>query len=349
MAQSFDTLAAYYDHGHDALIDARSPSEYALDHIPGAINLPVLSDEERARVGTIHARDSAFSAKKVGAALVARNIAVHLDGPLSGHDGAWRPLVYCWRGGQRSGAFATVLKQVGWRADTIEGGYRAYRRQVVAALYENPLPHRLLVLEGHTGTGKTELLDILARRGVQVVDLEGLAAHRGSVFGAVARPQPAQPAFEGALARAFCGLDPQRPVLVEAESSKIGNLLIPPSVWKAMRAAPRLRIEAPLEARAAYLTRAYADITQDAAGLERVLEGLIRHQGHERVRHWQELARAGDVTTLASELMHFHYDPSYLRQGARRTTPLLGTVSASALDRRALEDVAGQLAELIKD
>ncbi len=347
MALRFRTLAGFYDHGHDTLIDARSPSEYAEDHIPGAVSLPVLSDEERARVGTIYTRQSAFDAKKIGAALVARNVATHLQGPLSAHDGAWRPLVYCWRGGQRSGAFATILAQVGWRAETVEGGYRSYRRLVSAALYEGRIGHRLIVLEGHTGTAKTALLHLLAARGEQVVDLEGLAGHRGSVFGALAAPQPSQKAFETRLAATLARLDVARSVLVEAESSKIGNLLVPPAIWKAMKDAPRIRIQAPLAARAAYLERAYADIAGDVPALERVLAGLTRHQGHEQVSRWQALARAGAVRQLARELMERHYDPSYTRQGARRVAPVLGQVQAEALDDRSLAALAGDIAAIL--
>ena len=117
--------------------------------------------------------------------------------------GGWQPLVYCWRGGQRSGSFASILSQIGWRAQTIEGGYRSYRRLVVQAMHEEALPHRLILLDGNTGTAKTELLALLAARGAQVVDLEHLAAHRGSLFGGVEQPQPSQKAFEGALARAW--------------------------------------------------------------------------------------------------------------------------------------------------
>ena len=236
MPLTFDSLSAIHAAPFDTLIDVRSPAEYAEDHIPGAISLPVLSDAERARVGTIYTQQSAFRARKIGAALVARNAAKHIEGPLADHDGGWRPLVYCWRGGQRSGSFASILAQIGWRAETVAGGYRTYRRLVVRAMHEAPLPHRLVLLDGNTGTAKTELLGLLAARGVQVVDLEGLAAHRGSLFGAVARAQPSQKAFEGALAAAFDSLDTARPVVVEAESSKVGEVLVPPSVWAAKRA-----------------------------------------------------------------------------------------------------------------
>ncbi len=346
MALAFDSLDAILAHGFDALIDARSPAEYAEDHIPGAINLPVLSDAERARVGTIYKRQSAFAAKKIGAALVARNVAAHLEGPLAGHDGGWRPLVYCWRGGQRSGAFATILKQVGWRAETIAGGYRSWRRLVVAAMHDTPLAHRLIVLDGNTGTAKTELLQLLAARGLQVVDLEGLAAHRGSLFGALARPQPSQKRFEGLLAARFAALDPGRPVLVEAESSRIGKLLVPPSVWEAMKRAPRLRIAAPLAARAAYLRRAYADIAARPERLEASLTALVPLQGRARVARWLRMAREGALQELARELIEFHYDPAYARMRARHRHRLLGTVRADELSPRGLEALAGRIAAL---
>lgn len=311
MPRSFFTLAAIYTAPFDALIDVRSPAEYAEDHIPGAISLPVLSNEERARVGTIYTQDAPFKARKIGAALVARHAAEHIEGPLAAHDGSWKPLVYCWRGGQRSGSFASILQQIGWRAETIEGGYRSYRRLVVRALHEAMLPHRLILLDGNTGTAKTEILTRLAARGVQTVDLEGLAAHRGSLFGAEARPQPTQKAFESALAQALEALDAARPVVVEAESSKIGDLLIPPSLWAAMRAAPRLRLSVPLAARARYLAHTYADLTADSAALDATLMKLIPFQGRAVVERWQGLAREGAFQTLAGELMQQHYDTRY--------------------------------------
>ena len=347
MALDFSTLADFANHGFDAVIDVRSPAEFAQDHIPAAINLPVLSDAERVRVGTIYSQDNAFSAKIIGAALVARNAARHLDGPLADKGGGWRPLVYCWRGGQRSGSFATILAQVGWRTAVVAGGYQTYRRLIARAMYDEPLPHRLIVLDGNTGTAKTELLHLLAKRGQQVVDLEGLAAHRGSVFGAVACPQPSQKAFEGALAWAFERFDPARPVLVEAESSKIGNLLIPPSLWKAMKSAPRIRVAAPIAARAAYLMRAYGDIAQDHASLTEILNALIPHQGKERVKHWQGLVRDGHMQGLATELMRDHYDPRYAKARALRSQRQIGEVMCGDLTPGGLEETADRLNSLI--
>lgn len=192
MAITLSSLTQIAALGFDDIIDVRSPAEFAEDHIPGAINLPVLDDAERARVGTIYKQDSPFRARKIGAALVAANAARHLQGPLAERPGGWQPLVYCWRGGQRSGSFASILSQIGWRVELVSGGYKAYRSLVVAALYDQPFPCPVILLDGNTGSAKTELLHRLAARGVQVLDLEGLANHRGSLFGAMAGGQPSQ-------------------------------------------------------------------------------------------------------------------------------------------------------------
>ena len=312
-------------------------------YIPGAISLPVLTDAQRAEVGTIYVQDSRFRARKIGAAHVARNAAAHIEGPLAGRGGAWRPLIYCWRGGQRSGSFASILAQIGWRVGVVEGGYRSYRRLVVAAMREASLPHRLVVIDGNTGTAKTALLERLAARGAQVVDLEAMAVHRGSVFGPAAdRPQPSQKAFEGALAVSFARLDPTRPVIVEAESSKIGECLLPPAVWAAMRAAPRIEITAPPEARAAYLTRAYGDLTEDPTRLIETLDRLRRLQGHERVSAWQGMAAAGQFEPLALALITDHYDPRYRRSRARHSARIASSLSAERLDEASLDGLAAQ-------
>jgi tRNA 2-selenouridine synthase len=229
----------------DALIDVRSPAEFALDHAPSAINLPVLGDEERAVVGTIYVQDSRFRARRLGAALVARNIARHLETALADRPHDFKPLVYCWRGGQRSNAMATVLAQVGWSTAVLAGGYRTYRRRVQTRLYNDPLGLDLVLLDGGTGSGKTEVLQALGTRGVQVVDLEALAEHRGSLFGAPAgAEQPSQKLFESRLLAAIEALDPARPVVVEAESHKIGERMLPPALWRAMDAAPRIALRA---------------------------------------------------------------------------------------------------------
>ncbi len=297
----------------DDVIDVRSPAEFAVDHIPGAINLPALSNAERAEVGTIYVQEDPFKARKIGAALVSRNMAAHLQGPLLDKDGAWRPLLYCWRGGQRSGSCSIILKEIGWRAETIEGGYLSYRRMVARALYDAPMPCPVVVIDGGTGTGKTRLLAHLAHQGAQTLDLEAMAQHRGSLFGPMQDTQPSQKAFESQLAMGLAKLAPDRPVFVEAESSKIGRLIVPPTLWQAMIAAPSLRLTAPLAARCEHLITAYPDMLCDPDKLEAVLKKLLRYHGHDKVRAWQALATSGEYTALVGELIQTHYDPRYRR------------------------------------
>ncbi|SOB92421.1 tRNA 2-selenouridine(34) synthase MnmH [Rhodobacter maris] len=304
------------DHGFDTVIDVRSPAEFARDHLPGAINLPVLSDAERVMVGTIYKQVAPFEARKLGAALVARNAAAHLEGPLADKPGGWRPLIYCWRGGQRSGSFATILRQIGWRAELLEGGYKSWRRVVMSALAAPPISP-VVLLDGNTGAAKTEILRAAAVQGAQVIDLEGLANHRGSIFGAMPGGQPAQTGFESRLAEALAALDPARPVLIEAESATLGALTLPGGLWQAIRAAPRLRLVVPRQERAAYLARAYADLCANPLMLARLIDRLRPYHAAELVHDWHRLAGQEDFVALAGALMAHHYDPRYERHRAR--------------------------------
>ena len=306
----------------DAVIDVRTAAEFALDHLPGAINLPVLDERQRALVGTIYTRESRFKARRLGAALIARNIASHLEGALADKPGSWRPLIYCWRGGQRSGAMTTILAEVGWRTGRVAGGYRSWRRRVKAALYDASPPHRLILLEGDTGSGKTLILRLLAERGAQTLDLEDLAAHRGSLLGALPdRPQPSQKLFESRLAERLEALDPARPTLVEAESSRIGERLIPPGLWRAMDAAPRIELSVPRAARARFVAREYAQAVSDRGSTHALLARLPGRHGRSRLGAWMALFDAGDLASLAEALMEAHYDPAYHRGRAGRPPP----------------------------
>ncbi len=344
MAVKLGGLLEIFDLGFDDIIDVRAPAEWAEDHVPGAISLPVLDDDERARVGTIYKQVAPFAARKIGAGLVAKNAAKHLEGPLADKPGGWRPLVYCWRGGQRSGSFASILAQIGWRVEIIEGGYKSWRHLVVDALYDDVFPCPVVVLDGNTGSAKTDVLNRLPALGFQVIDLEGLANHRGSLFGHMG-DQPSQKAFEGRLAIALARLDPSRPVVVEAESSKVGEVRLPPKLWRAMVAAPRVAIAASRAARAGYLVTAYADMVADPARLDGILASLRAAHPADVIADWRVMAAAGRFVELAEALMEHHYDPRYGKHRARMEVPF-AEVPVEGLDD--LDVVAARVADAIR-
>jgi len=340
-------LSDLFDAGFDDVIDARSPAEYAEDHLPGALSLPVLDNDERAQVGTIYVQQSRFGARRIGAAQVLRNIAAHLDGPLADRPGGWRPLVYCWRGGQRSATFGWLMREIGWPAQTLAGGYRSYRRLVVRAMYDTPLPHRLVVLTGMTCTAKTVLLHKLAGAGMQVLDLEGIGRHRGSIFGAMADRQPSQRAFEGAIALQLARCDPARAVVVEAESSKVGDLIVPPVLWAAMCAAPRVEVTAPLAARAAHFPQAYPDLVAEPARFAALVGQLRRLHGRAQVARWQAMIAAGEMDSVAADLMTVHYDPRYGKSQARFAARVVARQAFDSLDDAALDAGVARLSDAL--
>lgn len=349
MAVEFQTLKEALEAPFDEIIDVRSPSEYAEDHVPGAVNLPALNDEERALVGTIYVQESKFRARKIGAGLVSVNIAHHLQTHLADKPGAYKPLIYCWRGGQRSGSMATVLTQVGWQVETLAGGYRSYRRLVVDATHNQSFPTPVIVLEGNTGTAKTEILNRAGDFGVQVIDLEGLANHRGSLFGRQLTDQPSQKSFEGHLGAEMMRLDPTRPVIVESESNKIGARSVPPSLWKAMGSAPRIRVTVPLAARARYLTTAYRDIVANKELLAQVINQLRPYHAGDVVDGWLALADQGAFETLATELMAVHYDPRYEKHRARMNRAEALTLDLPDLSVGMIDEAARRLAEHVAE
>lgn len=304
--------------GFDAILDARTPSEYAEDHIPDALSAPVLSDRERAEVGTLYKQVSPFEAKKLGGALVARNVAALIERHFRDKPRHWRPLVYCWRGGRRSGAMAHILREIGWDAATLEGGYRAYRRWVVAELDRVPGRLEYVVVHGPTGSGKSRLLGALGEAGAQVLDLEHLAAHRGSVLGTLPdRPQPSQKMFESRLLRALACFDPRQPVFVEGESKKIGQIQVPDGLLSRMRASRCLALEASDDTRVRLLLDEYRHFIDDPAALEARLDCLASLHGRARIAEWKALARAADWPAFVARLLAEHYDPAYRKSSAR--------------------------------
>ncbi|WP_300545384.1 tRNA 2-selenouridine(34) synthase MnmH [Maricaulis sp.] len=342
-----DDLSAAGLERFDAVIDVRSPSEFAEDHLPGAINLPVLDDEERARIGTHYTQVSVFEARRMGAALVSRNIARHLETALADRPKVFKPLIYCWRGGMRSESMGLVLTSVGWKVSLVAGGYRTWRQQVVAALEDDaPLP--VVLIDGQTGTAKTAILKALAAQGEQVIDLEGLARHRGSIFGDFAHtPQPSQKAFDTALHTALRDLDPKRPVFVEAESKQVGQRRVPPRLWQAMQAAPRIVVNVPVSERARYLVTAYPDLMGDTEKLDAALDGLKPFHAKADIAAWHDLAAQGDWHGLAQALITAHYDPAYNRARKRhRHGRRDAKVAVGRLDAAGIETAARQIRSL---
>lgn len=311
-------MSASVGAGFDAILDVRSPAEYAEDHVPGALSCPVLDDSERAAVGTLHRQVSSFEAKKLGAALVSRNIARLIESRFLDKPEAWRPLVYCWRGGRRSGALAHVLREIGWEAATLEGGYRAYRRHVLGELAALPRRFSYRVVHGVTGSGKSRFLRALAAAGAQVLDLERLAAHRGSVLGNLpGEPQPSQKMFESLLLEALSALDPCRPVFVEGESRRIGRLQVPAALIEAMRASDCVLLEADRATRVALLMDEYRHFFAAPEALAAQLDCLAELHGRERIGEWKRLALRGEWEALVARLLEEHYDPAYRRSAAR--------------------------------
>ena len=330
-----------------AVIDARSESEWAHDHLPGALNWPSLHDDERVRVGTMYKQVSPFEAQKLGAALVARNIAAHIEREVLDKPKRWQPLLYCWRGGKRSGSLALVLGQIGFKVHLIEGGYKAFRRAMLADLPAQAQRLQYRVVCGPTGSGKTRLLHALQAAGAQVLDLEGLASHRASVLGLIpGQPQPSQKRFEMLVWETLRGFDPARPVYVEAESKKVGNVTLPDALIDAMRASPCLRVDLSEDERVALLLEDYDFFVRDIEFFCERLEALVQARGRETVKDWQARSRSGDVASVVRELLVKHYDPVYL-QSIKRNFELYPQATVLQPQNRSMEAMQALAQSLI--
>lgn len=302
---------------YSEIIDVRSPSEFAEDHIPNAINLPVLNDTQRAEVGTLYKQVDTFTARKVGAALVSQNISTHLNNHFANKDKNYRPVVYCWRGGQRSRSLATVLAEIGWQVRIISGGYKTYRSYVREQLETLPAQFNYRVLCGPTGSGKTHILRQLHQRGANLLDLEALANHRGSVLGQewdqVPQPQPSQKYFESQLLQALQSHQPGSCLWVESESNKIGQIYLPPSLWNQMKQSPGVAIEVPMADRIQWLLREYSHLTENPQMIKNKLQRLNSVYGRQKLQQWEQMIDAADGESLIGELLESHYDRSYRR------------------------------------
>jgi len=333
---------------YDEIIDVRSPSEYAQDHVPGAVNLPVLSDAQRAEVGTRYKQVSSFEARRLGAGYVSENIARHLAGHLADKPAAFAPLVYCWRGGQRSQAMGHVLERVGWSVSLLAQGYKSYRRRVRDELEVLPGRLRFRVLAGYTGTGKTKILHALAKRGEQVLDLEGLANHQGSLLGEPPQGQNvSQRCFESRLWAALRSFDPARGVWTEAESAKIGEVACPKGVLHGVRSGITFEIEATREERARFLSAGYRWWRENPDELMGKLRRLVSRYGHAEIGRWQTLADARDWPGFVARVLEVHYDPAYARSRGRNYAAPTGSVHVTQLLEGGAQSAAQRLLGLV--
>ena len=306
---------------YHAVIDARSPGEFALDAIPSAVNWPSLDDTQRITIGTLYKQTGGFEAKKAGAALVARNIAAHIEQHLLDAPRGWQPLVYCWRGGNRSGSLATVLSAIGFKVSLIEGGYKAFRALVMLQTPALVSPLELRVVAGPTGVGKTHVLHALERMGEQIIDLEGIAKHRSSVLGIIpGTDQPSQKAFETQLWHKLRSLDPSRPVYIESESKRVGNVTVPESLIAAMRVSPCHLLTMDQASRVRLLMRDYDFFVKDSHLFSDRLNTLVTLLGRETIETWQRLAHAGESAQVVGQLLGGHYDPKYFESMERNFT-----------------------------
>ena len=330
----------------DTLIDARSEGEFEEDHLPGAVNWPTLNNAERRDIGTLYKQVNAFEAKKRGAAIAARNIAAHIEREVIDKPKDWKPLTYCWRGGQRSGALSLILSQIGFRVTLVEGGYKAFRAAVVQDIPRLVQQLDWHVICGTTGSGKTRLLQALAAQGAQVIDLEALANHRSSVLGAIpGLAQPTQKRFDTLVWETLRQFDGARPVFVESESKKVGNVVLPQALVEAMRASPCLNLVLPDAQRVALLLEDYDFFVHDTEHFCERLQVLAEFRGKVLVDSWKAAVRAGDFATVVQQLLTQHYDPAYL-QSMRRNFEQFETarvISPDGYSMQAMGDLAARM------
>jgi tRNA 2-selenouridine synthase len=328
----------------DTIIDVRSPLEFAEDHIVGAINCPVLSDLERQKVGTIYKKESSFKAKIIGSSLTAKNIAFHIENNFMEKKGSWQPLIYCWRGGQRSKAFSIVLSEVGWRTNQLKGGYKEYRNQVINFLDNIGPKLKITLISGKTGSAKTKILKSIENEGGQILDLEGLANHKGSLLGKIPDLiQPSQKFFESLIFNKIQKLNLKDKIYIEAESSKIGNIHIPKSIWKKMINSPRIEISANVELRAKFLVSDYDYMCNDPTLINPIIKGLKNRLSKKLFDEWTNLIDRKKWFDLTKSFLENHYDPSYSSNTIKNDRKVIKKITATSLNNSDIKDIAKKI------
>ena len=328
----------------DTIIDVRSPLEFAEDHIVGAINCPVLSDLERQKVGTIYKKESSFKAKIIGSSLTAKNIAFHIENKFMEKKGSWQPLIYCWRGGQRSKAFSIVLSEVGWRTNQLKGGYKEYRNQVINFLDNIGPKLKITLISGKTGSAKTKILKSIENEGGQILDLEGLANHKGSLLGKIPDLiQPSQKFFESLIFNKIQNLNLKDKIYIEAESSKIGNIHIPKSIWKKMIKSPRIEISANVELRTKFLVSDYDYMCNDPTLINPIIKGLKNRLSKKLFDEWTNLIDRKKWFDLTKSFLENHYDPSYSSNTIKNDRKVIKKITATSLNNSDIKDIAKKI------
>ena len=312
------------------VIDVRSPGEFAHAHLPGAVNIPLFDNEERALVGTKYKQVGKDAAVLLGLDLIGTKMSGFVRQARKLNPTNKEVLVHCWRGGMRSGSFAWLLNTAGIRATTLEGGYKAYRNTVLAAFAE---PRNLFILGGKTGSGKTDILKQLAKQGQQIIDLEGLAHHKGSSYGAIGQlPQPSTEQFENVLFGAWRKLDPDKRIWLEDESRNVGSCYVPMPLWLQMRAAPVAFVDMPKPVRVERLVREYTGIDRGADHhtlLVQATERIRKRLGGKLTQDALNALTQNDYATVA-DLTLDYYDKAYLHGLSQRDQSLVDKIEIVA-------------------
>ena len=326
---------------YDTIIDVRSPSEFEIDHIVGAINCPILYDDERQKVGTIYKQISSFKAKIIGSSLSAKNIAFHIEKEFLEKKGSWKPLIYCWRGGQRSKAFSIVLSEVGWRTYQLSGGYKEYRNDIIKYLDNIGMKLKIILISGKTGSAKTKILHSIRDQGAQILDLEGLARHKGSLLGAIPNlKQPSQKFFESLLFYEINKLNLKKNIFIEAESSKVGNVHIPKSIWSNMILSKRIEVVADVNTRAKFLIDDYQYMCKNPILIKPMIKGLKSRLSNNLIDSWEKLIDEKKWFELTKSFLENHYDTSYSSNTIKNDRKVIRELQATTLNNDDIKNIA---------
>ena len=308
------------------VLDVRSPGEYTRARIPGAISFPIFDDAQRAAVGTCYKQKGKDQAIELGLEFVGPQLAkwVKKAKKLAVDNTV---LVHCWRGGMRSGSMAWLFETAGIKVKILAGGYKAYRNEVLA-IFDRPIPFR--VLGGKTGSGKTEILHELVKRGHQVLDLEGIAHHRGSAFGHLGlEVQPTSEHFENEVHRVLCGFDYSREIWVEDESRHIGQVFMGAPLYNQLREAPVVFIDIDPVYRLPHLVDVYASYPKE--DLAKALGKIKKRLGLDRYAIAMEALEAGDFSLVAEITLHY-YDRAYMYGLGQRENDKITRIEVRTLD-----------------